>query len=843
MTPTDDLLDRLARSPVLLVAADYDGTLAPIVPDPAAAAPDREALAAMRMLAELPNTHAAVISGRALDELTRLSGAPRGVHLVGSHGGEFEAGFAASLSDDARALRTRLSDLCRRLAGEHPGFVVEDKPAGVAFHYRNAAPGAARAALERLAAAVAGEPGARVRHGKAVVELSVVDTSKGHALSLLRARLGATAVVFLGDDQTDEDAFAVLSGPDAAVKVGPEETRAPWRLDGQARVAPLLGDLAQRRQRWVFGASATPIERHAILSDQRSLAVVSPTGEIVWLCLPRLDSPALFAALLGGPPAGSFDVRPDPAGDAPAQQWDGDSFVLRTQWADLRVTDYFDCSAGRAHQRAGRSELLRVLEGRGRVNVRFAPRLNFGRTPTRISAVEGGLVVDGSLDPICLHAPGVRWRIADEGAHQTALGELVLSEAPAILELRFGTGHVGPGVVPEADRRRQTLRHWQAWAATLRLPTLEPELVKRSALVVRALTYGPTGAIAAAGTTSLPEQIGGARNWDYRYCWPRDACLAAAALVRLGNTGHAMKLLDWLLGVVDECESPDRLRPLYTVLGRELGPEGEISELPGYRGSRPVRVGNAAAEQVQLDVFGPIVDLVAELADRGAGISGEHLRLVDAMVGAVALRWREPDHGIWEIRTERRHHVHSKVMCWLTVDRALRVLGRVMGRAREDWAALRDAIAADVLAHGWKPGVGSFTGTYDRDEPDAAALWVGLSGMLPPGDPRFAGTVAFVERHLLDRGCVRRYVGDDGLPGGEGAFNLCTAWLIESLALLGRTDEADDLFRRYCRLAGPTGLMAEEVDPHTGEALGNFPQLYTHLGLINAAVRLSRPDR
>ena len=295
-----------------------------------------------------------------------------------------------------------------------------------------------------------------------------------------------------------------------------------------------------------------------------------------------------------------------------------------------------------------------------------------------------------------------------------------------VFELRYGTASLRPPVLAEQERRTSSLRAWAGWAGRCRSTR-----ACGSGSTIRPCTQGPlprpTGAIAAAATTSLPEQLGGVRNWDYRFCWPRDGALAAAALVRLGNTGHALKFLDWVLGVVDKCESPDRLRPIYTVGGGHLGPEGDISNLSGYGQSRPVRVGNAAVNQVQLDVFAPIVDLVAMLAERGAPISPEHWRLVRAMVQGVEARWHEPDHGIWEIRGPRRHHVHSRVMCWHAVHRALLVEETATGRHHAEWQRLGDTIAADGLAHGWTEQLGAFSIAYGAS-PRCAALWVGLSG-------------------------------------------------------------------------------------------------------------------
>jgi GH15 family glucan-1,4-alpha-glucosidase len=281
------------------------------------------------------------------------------------------------------------------------------------------------------------------------------------------------------------------------------------------------------------------------------------------------------------------------------------------------------------------------------------------------------------------------------------------------------------------------------------------------------------------------------------------------------------------------------LHPLYNVTGRHLPPEAEIAELSGYAGSRPVRVGNAAEGQVQLDVFGPIVELVHLLQIRDAPLSGRHWQLVEAMVKAVDRRWSEPDNGIWEIRKPPRHHVYSKVMCWATVDRAIAVADHFTGRPQPDWVDLRDRIADDVLEHGWKPQVGAFTAAYDGTDLDASSLAVGLQGLVAADDERFLGTVRAVESVLVDGPTVYRYLGDDGLPGREGGFNLMTSWLIDAYHLVGREDDAHALFKRLCGLAGATGLLAEEYDPETGRALGNHPQAYSHLGLINNALNLS----
>lgn len=834
-------LSQIAQTPVLLIGCDFDGTLAPIVGEPGAARPEAGAVSTLGVLGRVPNTHVAIISGRSLTELAALTGPPPGVTLVGGHGGEFDLAFGESLTAAARALLNQVAEELERIAAATPGALIERKTASVAFHYRRSPTEDAERACEAVLVGPATRPGVHVRTGKMVLELGVIHTSKSRALDVLRARHAATAVLFLGDDDTDEEAFAALKPGDLGIKVGPGATVAEHRIASTSEAAALLLQLVELRS--AAAAPVIPIERHAVLSDQRTVALVSPSGRIVWLCLPRIDSSAVMSDLLGGDSAGYFEISPTHV-SPPTQAYDPDSFVLRTRWASgggaIDLIDYLDCSGGRPFQRPGRTDLIRVIEGQGEVRIVFAPRLDFGRAATRLTPQPDGLEIEGASDPFVLYSPGIAWRIAEHGRHQTAEATIQLNPgAPQLFELRSGTRNLKPPILPEPERRAQTSRFWRNWAASLTLPALQPDMVRRSALVIKALVHGPSGAIAAAATTSLPEVLGGTRNWDYRFCWPRDAALSAAALVRLGNTGHAMRLLDWLLAVVDSCESPDRLRPIYTVSGAELGAEAEIGELSGYAASRPVRVGNAAAQQVQLDVFGPIADLIALMAARGAPLTPEHWRLTQAMAAAVQSRWEEPDHGIWEVRGPRRHHVYTKVMCWQTMDRAIATADQHQGRIPPGWPELRAKIAADVLGRGYSETARAFTTAYDSEDLDAAALHVGLSGLLPPSDPRFIGTVERITEFLLEGSTVFRYRYDDGLPGREGGFHICTGWLIESLCLLGRREEALGLFQRLQAAAGPLGLMAEQHDPALGRGLGNYPQAYSHLAVINAAVRLA----
>ncbi len=581
-----------------------------------------------------------------------------------------------------------------------------------------------------------------------------------------------------------------------------------------------------------------PIEQHALLSDQRTAALVDANGRITWLCAPRLDDAAVFAEILDTPAAGYFSVSATDGVPATSQRYVGNTMIVETSWPDFTVTDYLDISEEIAATPAGRSDLIRHLHGSGAATIEFAPRLDFGRAATSLVALESGLRVQGADFEAALHSLGVTWEITSHGDHQTATADVDLSHGAVTLELRLGTSGVEPGEA-EQTRRDRTARFWSDWVDALDLPSVETDFVRRSALTLKALVYGPTGAIAAAATTSLPEHIGGERNWDYRYCWLRDGAMTAAALVRLGSNAEGLAFLDWTADVLDRAGGQtENLKPLYTLDGGSLAPETEIAALRGYGGSQPVRTGNAADAQIQLDVFGPVVDLAQLLVDHGAQLSDRQWALVEAMVEAVSVRWTEADQGIWEVRSAPRHHVYSKVMCWLTVDRAMSI-GESRGSINPGWLALRDEIAADVLAHGWSDEVDSFTTAYEGTDLDASVLMIGLSGLLDAQNPQFASTVRAVADQLQIGPTVYRYHHEDGLTGTEGGFHLMTSWMVDSLALLGKVDEATSLLRGIIATAGPTGLLTEEFDPETQTALGNFPQAYSHLGVINNAIRLS----
>ncbi|MGH3645978.1 MAG: trehalose-phosphatase [Micromonosporaceae bacterium] len=829
---------RLARTPQLLVACDYDGTISPIVEDPSAAEPLPETVAALRTLAALPQTKVAVISGRALRDLAALSRLPSEIHLVGSHGSEFDVGFVHKLGPELTELRDRLLASLGEITHGKDGIRLEVKPASIAVHTRTASRAVATEVVETVRGGPASWDGVVVTEGKEVIELAVVATHKGTALDALRTQLGASAVLYIGDDVTDENAFVHLHGPDLGVKIGDGETAAGHRLADPMEAARLLGVLLETRRRWLYGERAVPIERHSMLSNSRNVALVTPQARITWLCHPKPDSSAVFADLLGGTPAGHFSVRPERNGRPLGQRYRPGTMTVETRWSSLTVTDWL------AHDdEPGQTTLVRRLTGHGKARIEFAPRPEFGQMPTSLQPVGDGLLVLGSNEPIALYSPGVEWNLDGDGQGDlaTAVVDLDAYAGELMLELRCGTDNVDPH--RESAERRQTAAdaEWREWLGQLRLPTLAHGEVARSALVLRGLVYSPTGAILAAGTTSLPEELGGVRNWDYRYCWLRDAAMTARALVDLGSVSEAEGLLQWTAGVIERTGGhPEWLHPLYTLDGLMLGPEAVIETLPGYAGSRPVRVGNAANRQVQLDVFGPVADLVAAIADARGSLTEFEQHIVEAMVEAVSRRWHEPDHGLWEPRLPPRHHVYSKVMCWLTVDRAL-YLGSKHGMpVRPEWVELRDHIAENVLEHGWNEALGTYTAAYDGEDLDAASLWVGLSGLLPDDDPRFLSTVLAIEAELRSGPTVYRYNSDDGLPGIEGGFHLCATWLTEAYLRTGRRTDAEELFSQILDCAGPTGLLPEQYDPSTEQGLGNHPQAYSHLGLIRCALLLDK---
>lgn len=833
-------LRKLSRAPQLLIACDYDGTLAPIVSDPSVATPRPESVTALRTLANLSQTKTAVISGRALRDLAALSRLPSEVHLVGSHGSEFDIGFTQHLSAEQVSLRNRLIEAATEIADGHEGVRLELKPAGVAIHTRQSDRETARLAMEQVKSGPATFDNVQVTKGHEVIDLSVVTTHKGNALDSLRRELGAQAVLFIGDDITDENAFASLHGPDIGVRVGDGDTRAAFRIKDTLEVAQLLAILLDMRRSWLHGEDAKPIERHSMLSDGASCALLSPEARVTWLCHPRPDSGAIFADLLGGAPAGHFSILPVAGGLPLGQRYIRKTMTVETKWSGLTVTDWLDATplqAGDSHT----TVLMREITGRVSARVQFAPRPEFGQMPVRLEALPDGLFVLGANEPITLRSPGIDWHITTDGTHDTAEAVIDLEKVggSVVLEMRCGDDSLEANALATAERWQATEEPRREWLRGLSLPGRDTDMVARSALTLKGLCHEPTGGILAAATTSLPEEIGGVRNWDYRFCWLRDASMTARVLVDLGSLHEAENFFQWVSGVVERTGGrPEWLAPLYSLEGMPLGPEAIIDTLPGYAGSRPVRISNAANRQVQLDVFGPVANLVYAVAKRRGKVTDFEAEIVTHMAGAVARRWNEPDHGIWEERHAPRHHVFSKVMCWTTINDAIALSEEFDVAEDPSWRALRDEIAADVVENGWNEEVGSYTAAYGDPDLDAASLWIGISGLLPADNPRFIKTVNAIEAGLRSGPTVYRYHRDDGLPGNEGGFILCAAWLAQAYLLIGRKADAEELYQQILDCTGPTGLLSEEWDPVAERALGNHPQAYSHLGLIRVALLL-----
>ncbi|MDR6416577.1 trehalase-like domain-containing protein [Pseudarthrobacter sulfonivorans] len=824
----------LARVPGLVVACNYGGTLCDAEGVSTETLPLGSAAIALRALAALPNTHAAVISGRSLRDLAAVSRLPAEVHLIGSHGAELDMGFAHMQSLATEATLQKVSTALSEAVGFQQGIWIERKPVAVSVHTRPATPEVAVAVTE-TAREIARAHGLFFIVDGSVLDLSVVEPSKAEALESLRSRLGASAALYAGDAYSDELAIATLRGPDLGLHVGPGDTGAAHRLRDPESFARVLAILFELRRAWLFGEDAVGLERHSMIGNGSSTALVTPDAKICWMSHPLPDSGSLFAHILGGDAAGHFSVEPVKPSQVLGQRYVDSTMIVETRWADVTVTDYLEPAP------EGITSLVRVLSGTGAARVVFAPRPDYANAPFSMEARGDELHVVGTSDPIILFAPGASFHITSDGRHATATAAVNLQDGPVVLNLRCGDTEpqaADPG--GETDRRAGVAHHSRRWVQELELPSVKPSLVRRSALVLRALVHEPTGAVLAAPTTSLPEGIGGTRNWDYRYCWLRDGSMTVNALVDLGSTAEAAGFLSWLGRILEHAPGPEWLHPLYSVTGAQLSTEAIIDSLPGYAGSRPVRIGNAADHQVQLDVFGPVAELIDALSERHGTLADDHWDLMVKMASAVLARWHEADHGIWEARRAPRHHVYSKVMCWVTLDRALRTAAR-HGKAPEPaWEPTAHIIREEVLREGWDDTARSYTVAYDSPDLDAAVLHIGLSGLLDVNDQRFLDTVTAVERELRVGPTVFRYRYDDGLPGLEGGFHICTTWLIEAYVAVGRIEEAWDLFDQLVNLFGPTGLLPEEYDPSTETHLGNHPQAYSHLGFIRCARILDR---
>jgi GH15 family glucan-1,4-alpha-glucosidase len=590
-----------------------------------------------------------------------------------------------------------------------------------------------------------------------------------------------------------------------------------------------------------MGTRFLPIENYALVGDCHTAALVGSDGSIDWLCLPRFDSGACFAALLGGPEHGRWLIAPAGETRSVRRRYRGDTLILETEFETaqgaVRLIDFMPLSDHRW-------DIVRIVEGvRGRVDVRMELRVRFdyGSIVPWVHRSGGHLQLTAGPDTLELAAS-----VAVEGENMHSAAEFCVGAGKReTFVLNFHPSHAGPRSAVDAERALQeTETRWSEWSGRCSYRGAWREAVSRSLITLKALTYKPTGGLIAAPTTSLPERLGGVRNWDYRYCWLRDSTFTLNALLLAGYEDEAAAWREWLLRAA--AGSPADLQTLYSVTGQRRLDEIELPWLPGYADSAPVRVGNAAVKQFQLDVYGEVMDTLHLARAAGLPPEEEAWKVQLALLDFLASHWEQPDEGLWEVRGPRRHFTHSKVMAWVAFDRAIKDAEQDgLEGPLDRWRQIRDKIHDQVCERGFDPRANTFVQSYDATCLDASLLLIPQVGFLPPEDARVIGTIAAIERHLLADGLVMRYsttTNVDALPAGEGAFLPCSFWLADSYVLTGRRKEGRALFERLLALRNDVGLFAEEYDVRTKHQLGNFPQALTHMALVNTARLLSMPE-
>ncbi|GAA1304255.1 glucoamylase [Planotetraspora silvatica] len=582
------------------------------------------------------------------------------------------------------------------------------------------------------------------------------------------------------------------------------------------------------------------IEDYALIGDMQSAALIGRDGSIDWLCLPRFDSPACFAKLVGDESNGFWRLAPTGQETATRRGYVKDTLILETVWetptGTVKVIDFMP-------PRHDNPDLVRIVEGvSGTVEMTAEIRIRFdyGRIIPWVRRSDGALHAIGGPDSVWIHAPV---QLKGSGYRHTGTFTVSAGERQAFVFTWHPSHQPQPDRIDAVEELAETKLIWAEWVSQCGYTGPWRDEVVRSLITLKALTYRPTGGIVAAPTTSLPEHIGGVRNWDYRFCWLRDAAMTLDALTDSGYIDEAGAWRDWLLRAV--AGRPEDLQVMYGVAGERRLPELTLDWLSGYEDSAPVRIGNGAADQLQLDVYGEVVNCLYQARKKGLPPDDHAWSIVRRLMDFLERSWDQPDEGLWEVRGPRRHFVHSKVMAWVAADRMVRIVEE-LGRTGpvERWRAMRDRIHAEVCDKGFDAERGTFTQSYGSRELDAALLLIPIVGFLPPEDPRVVGTIDAIERELMTDGFVLRYpIAEsndvDGLPGAEGAFLACSFWLAEALALVGRKDEALELFERLLALCNDVGLLAEEYDPVEGRQLGNFPQAFTHIHLIRTAYALS----
>jgi GH15 family glucan-1,4-alpha-glucosidase len=576
------------------------------------------------------------------------------------------------------------------------------------------------------------------------------------------------------------------------------------------------------------------LEEYALIGDCETAALVARDGSIDWLCVPRFDAGACFAALLGTPEHGRWQLSPANDIGATRRQYREGTLILETEFetssGGVTLIDFMPL-------RRTAPTVVRMVEGRhGQVamHLELIIRFDYGRIIPWVRRTARGIRATAGPDTLYC-----RTDVALQGhnLHTVADFTVAAGQRVAFALTWAGTYSPEPEDLDVEQSLRETDAWWRAWSERCTYTGEWREAVLRSLITLKALTYAPTGGIVAAPTTSLPEQLGGVRNWDYRYCWLRDATYTLYALMTGGYTDEACAWREWLVNAL--AGSPADIQIMYGVAGERRLTEVELQWLPGYEGAAPVRIGNAAHQQRQLDIYGEIMDALHVARRVGLAPSENAWRVQRVLLRFLEHMWQQPDEGIWEVRGPRRHFTHSKVMAWVAMDRAVKAVERFQLEGPvQQWRQLRHAIHAEVCREGFDPDFNSFVQYYGTKDVDASLLMLPLVGFLPPTDPRMRGTVAAIQHRLMAEGFVRRYIPDpavEGLPPGEGAFLLCTFWLADNLALQGRADEARAIFERLLALRNDVGLLAEEYDPTAHRLVGNFPQAFSHVGLINTA--------
>jgi GH15 family glucan-1,4-alpha-glucosidase len=585
---------------------------------------------------------------------------------------------------------------------------------------------------------------------------------------------------------------------------------------------------------------ALPLEQYGMIGDCQTAALVGIDGAIDWLCLPRFDSAACFAALVGKPENGRWVLAPSDKPKSVKRRYRGDSLILETEFETADgVVSVIDFMPPRTEE----PDLVRIVVGRkGRVRMRMelVIRFDFGSIVPWVKKIDGGMRAVAGPDMLTLHTPA-----ALHGEDLTTVTEFVVEEGEEMpFVLMWHASHLPPpDRIDPHEALASTEKSWEEWSSKCTYDGPWRDAVMRSLITLKALAYDPTGGIVAAPTTSLPEQLGGVRNWDYRFCWLRDSTFTLYSLLNTGYTEEAAEFRDWLLRAV--AGDPSDLHIMYSIMGRRRLTEIELPWLDGYEGAKPVRIGNAASQQFQLDVYGEVLDML-HLCRKGLGVSEDVWQFQTALMKFLESAWNQPDEGIWEVRGPRRHFTHSKVMAWVAFDRAVKDGERFgLDGDVDRWRTIRDEIHQQVCEQGFNQQIGSFTQYYGSDLLDASLLMIPLVGFLPASDPRVQGTLAAIEKKLMQDGFVNRYAtqsGVDSLPPGEGSFLPCSFWYVDNLTLAGRRDEAEQMFERLLNIRNDLGLLAEEYDQKAQRMVGNFPQAFSHVGLVNTAHNLAAHD-